>query len=202
MKCSKPAMWTSTSCPWKWKEVLVLNCTTRVSFSRSRLNVKRPLELVFFWGEGWKSVSKAGGCTWNAHAARLPGALSAPSASWESSPWPGSICTSRSAPQPESLGWSAPALFRRSSVRLRRTARSWTETTDSPPGPGQTGLGQTAPGSGRPPQSRGCPGCCTSRSSLWGSGSPVKPGPNSINTCARKNGFSVSQQIVWWILGF
>lgn len=117
-------------------------------------------------------VSKAGSCTWNAHAARLPDARSAPSASWGSSLWPESICKSRSAPQPESLGWSAPILSPRSSARHHQTARSWTEMTDFPPSSAQTDPGQTSPGSGRPLQSHGCLGCCTLHSSLWGSGSP------------------------------
>lgn len=119
-------------------------------------------------------LSNASFCTWSSHAAHLQGALSVQSAFWGISLWLRSIYTSWSAQWSEFLGWSVPTLCPHSFGHHHQMEHSWTEMSGSPPGLLQTDLGQTALGSGRSLQSHGCHGCCTSQSSLWESGIPVR----------------------------
>lgn len=113
-------------------------------------------------------------CTWSWRAAHLQDALLVQSAFWGISQWLRSIYMFRSTQWSEFLGWSVPTLCPRSSVHHHQMEHSWTEMSCSPPGLGQTDLGQTALGSGRSLPSRGCHGCCTSHSSLGESGIPAR----------------------------
>lgn len=170
--------WTAPSVPARW--LCLLSWVWRV-FPEADWRLNCLMNKCFWKVCQSEFISKEGSCMWNAHAARLQGALLALSASWENSLWPESICKSRPAPQLKSLGWSVPVLSLHSSAHRRQMVHSWTEPTCSPPGQDRIGLGQTALDSGRLLQSRGCPGCCTLHSSLWGSGSPVKWGKKSIS---------------------